>query len=102
MKARRDHKSQKCNPVESGELKSTNKPGDSTALPRQRIQCVSGIGLARWPDIPLHGGEAQGGLLIPVSGVDDAEGRDREQVGEEKIGERPQHGTFKRDMIKME
>ena len=45
---------------------------------------VSGIGLARWPDIPPHGGVAQGFLLIPVSGADDAEGRVREQVGEEK------------------
>ena len=28
---------------------------------------------------------AQGALLIPVSGVDDAEGRVTEQVGEERI-----------------
>ena len=35
--------------------------------------------------LPTHGGEAQGDLLVPVSGVDEAEGRVREQVGEEKI-----------------
>ena len=33
-----------------------------------------------------HGGVAQWFLLIPVCGVDDAESRVREQVGEEKIG----------------
>ena len=49
---------------------------------------MSGVGLARWPDIPAHGAEAQGGHLVPVSGVDEAEGRDREQVGEEAIGEK--------------
>ena len=60
---------------------------------------VSGIGLATWPDIPLHGGVAQGFLLIPVSGVDEAEGRDREQIGDEKIGGNGRNGTSKRDMI---
>ena len=28
----------------------------------------------------------RGRLLVPVSGVDEAEGRDREQAGEEAIG----------------
>ena len=61
---------------------------------------MSGIGLARWPDIPHHGGVALGFLLIPVSGVDDAEGRVREQVGDEKIGGNGRNGTSKRDMIR--
>ena len=39
-----------------------------------------------------------GGLLIPVSGADDAEGRVREQVGEERIGGSEQHGRFRRDL----
>ena len=46
---------------------------------------MSGVGLARWSDVPLHGGSTQGYFLIPVSGVDEAEGGVREQVGEEKI-----------------
>ena len=37
------------------------------------------------PDIPLHRAETQGGLLVPAKGVDEAEGRDRKQVGEEAI-----------------
>ena len=56
-----------------------------------------------WPDgqtFHPHGGVAQGFLLIPVSGVDDAEGRVREQVGEEKIGGNGRNGTSKRDMIR--
>ena len=61
---------------------------------------LSGIGLARWPDIPLHGGVAQGFLLIPVSGVDAAEGRGREQVGEEKFARNGRNGTSMRDMIR--
>ena len=36
-------------------------------------------------------------LLIPVSGVDDVDGRDREQVGEEKIGGNGRNGTSKRE-----
>ena len=55
---------------------------------------VSGVRLARWPSIP------PGVLPIPVSGVDDAESRFREQVGEETTGGKRQHGTFKRDMIR--
>ena len=47
--------------------------------------------------MPHHGGVAQGFLLIPVSGVDDAEGRVREQVGEEKIGGNGQNGTHPRE-----
>ena len=38
---------------------------------------------ARQPDIPPHRAETQGGLLVPAKGVDEAKGRDREQVGEE-------------------
>ena len=41
--------------------------------------------LAIQPDIPLHRVDAQEGLLVPVSGVDEAEGRDSEQVGYEEI-----------------
>ena len=48
--------------------------------------------------IPTHGGEAQGDLLVPVSGVDEAEGRVREQVGEEKIAGNGRDGTPRRDM----
>ena len=59
---------------------------------------VSEVGLARWPDIPLHGGEALGCLPIPVSGEDDAEGRVREQVGEERIAGNGRDGTHKREM----
>ena len=36
--------------------------------------------------------------MVPVSGVHDDEGRDREQVGEEAIGEKRLTGTSKRDM----
>ena len=63
---------------------------------------MSGIGLARWPDIPPHGGVAQGFLVIPVSAVDDAEGRVREQVGEDIIGGNGRNGTFNQegDMIR--
>ena len=54
--------------------------------------------MARWPDIPPHGGVAQGDFLVPVSGVDEAEGRVREQVGEKKIAGNGRDGTPKRDM----
>ena len=40
-----------------------------------------------------------GGLLVPASGVVNAEGRVKEQVGEEKIGGNERDGTPKRDMI---
>ena len=50
------------------------------------VHFVSGVGLAMQPDTPLHRAETQGGLLVPAKGVDEAEGRDREQVGEEAIG----------------
>ena len=46
---------------------------------------MSGVGLAIQPDIPLHRAETQGRLLVPARGVDEAEGRDREEVGEEAI-----------------
>ena len=39
-----------------------------------------------------------GGLLVPTSGVDEAEGRDREQVGEEAVGGKRLTGTPNRDM----
>ena len=39
-----------------------------------------------------------GGLLVPASGVVGAEGRVKEQVGEEKIGGNERDGTPKRDM----
>ena len=48
--------------------------------------------------IPTHSREAQGDLLVPSSGVDEAEGRVREQVGEEKIAGNGRDGTPKRDM----
>ena len=48
-------------------------------------ESVSGVGLAIQPDIPLHRAESKEGLLVPVSGADGAEGRDREQVGDEVI-----------------
>ena len=37
---------------------------------------VFGVGLAIQTDIPLHRAEAQEGLLVRVSGVDEAEGCD--------------------------
>ena len=43
------------------------------------------FGLPIQPDIPLHRVDAQEGLLVPVSGVDEAVGRDSEQVGYEEI-----------------
>ena len=43
------------------------------------------FGLAVQPDIPLHRVDAQDGLLVPVSGVDETEDRDSEQVGYEEI-----------------
>ena len=46
---------------------------------------VSGVGLAIQPDIPLRRAETQGGLQVPAKGVDEADGRDREQVGKEAI-----------------
>ena len=49
------------------------------------LRTVSGIGLAIQPDIPPHRAEAQGGLLVPVNSVHEAEGRDTEQVGDEAI-----------------
>ena len=58
------------------------------------------FGLAKWPDIPFHGGVAQRDLLIPVSDVDDAEGRVREHVGEERIAGNGRDGTPKRDVIR--
>ena len=36
--------------------------------------------------------------MVPVSGVDEAEGRGREQVGEEAIGGKRLTGTDNRDM----
>ena len=61
---------------------------------------VSGVGLAIQPDIPHHRAEAQGGLRVPVSGVDEAEGCDREQVGDEAIRGKRLTRTPKRDMMK--
>ena len=52
--------------------------------------------MARQPDSPPHGGKAQEGSLVPVSGVDEAEGRVREQVGEEKIARNGRNGTSHR------
>ena len=43
---------------------------------------MSGVGLPVQPDIPLRRADR---LLVPAKGVDEAEGRDREQVGEETI-----------------
>ena len=60
---------------------------------------MSGVGLARWPDIPHHGAEAQEGLLVPVGCVDEAEGRDREQVRDEGIRGKRVTGTPNKDMI---
>ena len=59
---------------------------------------VSGVGLASWPNIstPRRSGP---GRSSDSSAVDDAEGRVREQVGEEKIGGSERDGTPKRDMI---
>ena len=39
-----------------------------------------------------------GGLLVPASGVVNAEGRVKEQVGEEKSGGNERDGTPKRDV----
>ena len=50
---------------------------------RQALAGVSRVGMAIQPDTPLHRAETQGRLLVPAKGVDEAEGRDREQVGEE-------------------
>ena len=63
---------------------------------------MSGVGLARWPDIPPHSTVVHGGLLVSVSGADDAEGRVREQVDEDKIGGNERDGTPKRDMFEDE
>ena len=42
--------------------------------------------MAKQPDIPLQSAEAQGSYLCLSNEVDDAEGRDREQVGDEATG----------------
>ena len=57
---------------------------------------------SNWPDGQTFHPTAEGGLLIPVSGVDDAEGRVREQVDEQKIRGNGRNGTSKRDMIRDE
>ena len=53
---------------------------------------VSGVGLGRWTDSPHHGGVAQG--VVPVSGVDDAEGRG----GNERDG-KPKRNMTENGMI---
>ena len=61
------------------------------------ISCVS----SRVSQMARHSNpwsKAQGGLLVPVSGVDEAEGRDRDQVGEEAIGGKRLTGTSNTDM----
>ena len=66
--------------------------------PSRAEETVSGVGVASWPDIPPQRAEAQGRLLVPASGVDEGEGRDREQVGEEAIGRKRPTGTPNSDM----
>ena len=54
--------------------------------------------LAKQPDTPLQWLEGQGFYLVLSNDVDDAEGRDREKVGDEaKRGKRTE-GTFNKDM----
>ena len=60
---------------------------------------VSGVGRVIQPDIPLHRAETQEGLLVPVSGVDEAEGRDREHEGDEAIRGRRLTVTPNKDMM---
>ena len=57
----------------------TAEPSWTRNAKGSKTRVESGIRLARWLDIPLHGGVAQRMLLIPVSGEDEAEGRVREQ-----------------------
>ena len=52
------------------------------------------------PDIPSHQPDAQRGLMVPVSGVDEAEGCDREKVEDEAIRGKRLTGTPNRDMMK--
>ena len=54
--------------------------------------------MAMQPDIPPRRAEAQGGLLVPVSSVDEAEGCDTEQTGDEGI--KGMRRTPNRDMMK--
>ena len=62
------------------------------------ITCVwSRIGQIARHSTPRRSGAGED-LLVPVSGVDEAEGRVREQVGEEKIAVNRGDGTPKRDM----
>ena len=49
---------------------------------------VFGVGLAKQPDIPLQCAEAQGFTLLLPKEVEDAEGLDREQEGEDVTGEK--------------
>ena len=54
---------------------------------------VCGVGLAKQPDIPLQWAEEQGSNLVFSNEVVGAEGRDRQQVGDEAIRGKPVTGT---------
>ena len=60
---------------------------------------VCGVGLAKQPDIPLQLAEVQGLLLVPARGVDEAEGRGRQHVGDDAIGGKRVTGTPIKDMM---
>ena len=54
---------------------------------------MPGVGLAKQPDIPLHRAKTQGGLLVPAKGVDEAEGRDKEQRKQSEENDQQEHLT---------
>ena len=57
--------------------------------------------MAIQPGIPLHGATTQTKLVVPAKGVAEAEGRDREQVGEEVTMGKRLTGTPNKNMKNM-
>ena len=111
VEARRQAKPQaQCSTSSSLCLLSADRPQSEVELEcqtkaarserRQKIMQtlrVCGVGLAKQPDIPLQRAEAWGFTLLLSNEVDDAEGRDREQVGDEATGKRTK-GPLNKDM----
>ena len=59
---------------------------------------VCGVGLAKQPDIPLQRAEELVFNPDLSNDVDDADERDKEQVGDEATGGKRTKGTFNTDM----
>ena len=64
-------------------ITTQNPPDVGIPICHLRTILKCGVGMAKQPDIPLLWAEAQGFTPLLANEVDDSEGRDREQVGDE-------------------